>query len=191
LLAIPNNSLHGATMEEFNPSELQEGNDHTLESMCLESLETSPVMLPTKRKSAMPDCPQIIEEKRVKLGSSIDSAQEQQSLNILEMDSISEKKGLYPFWSKSIQEKSKKLLFCTSTDCKDLVLGAWSLSAKKLLAGSWFTAKLTEVNKQSPVNALKSCPSSLFLATKTIDSAVRAEKEDKSRRKPKNGRRNQ
>jgi hypothetical protein len=89
-------------MKEFNPSELQERNDCTLGLMCLESLETSPVMLPTKRKSAMPDCPQIIEEKRVKLGSSIDSTQEQQSSNILEVNSISEKKGLYPFWTESI-----------------------------------------------------------------------------------------
>jgi hypothetical protein len=122
--ATPSDSLHGATMEEFNPPEIQEGNDCTLKSMCLESLETSSVMLPTKRKSAMPDCPQITEEKRVKLGSSIDSTQEQQSSKISEVDSTSEKKGLYPFWSKSIQEKSKKLLSCTSTDCEDLVLAS-------------------------------------------------------------------
>jgi hypothetical protein len=50
----------------------------------------------------MPDCPQITEEKRVKLGSSIDCTQEQQSFNIPEVDSISEEKGLYPFWSKFI-----------------------------------------------------------------------------------------
>jgi hypothetical protein len=143
-------------------------------------------MLPTKRKSAMPDCPQITEEKRVKLGSSIDSTQEQQSSKISEVDSNSEKKGLYPFWSKSIQEKSKKLLSCTSTDCEDLVLNSWSSSAKKLLAGSWFTAKLTEVNKQSPVNSLKSCPSSLFLLPKTIDSVVGTEKEGKKSKKAKN-----
>jgi hypothetical protein len=43
-----------------------------------------------------------------------------------------------------------------------LVLNSWNSSAKRLLAGSWFTAKLTEVNKQSPINFLKSCPSSLF-----------------------------
>jgi hypothetical protein len=78
-------------MEEFSPPELQEGNDCTLKSMCLESLETSPVILPTKRKYAMPDCPQITKEKRVKLGFSIDSTQEQQSLNISEVDSISKK----------------------------------------------------------------------------------------------------
>jgi hypothetical protein len=35
------------------------------------------------------------------------------------------------------------------TDCEDLVLSSWNSSAKKLLAGSWFTVKLTEVNKQS------------------------------------------
>jgi hypothetical protein len=80
-------------MEEFNPSELQEGKDCTLESMCLESLETSPVMLPEKRKSAMPDCPQITKEKRVKLGSSIDSNQKQESSKISKVDSILEKKG--------------------------------------------------------------------------------------------------
>jgi hypothetical protein len=45
----------------------------------------------------MPDSPQITGEKRVKLESSIDSTQEQQSSNIPEVDSISEKKGLYPF----------------------------------------------------------------------------------------------
>jgi hypothetical protein len=154
--------------------------------MCAKSLETSPVMLPTKRKSAMPDCPQITEEKRVKLGSSIDSTQEQQSSNIPEVNSISEKKGLYPFWSESIQEKSKKLLSCTTTDCEDLVLNSWNSSAKMLLAGSWFTINLTEVNKQSPVNSLKSCPSSLFLLPKTIDSAVGTEKDNRNSKKAKN-----
>jgi hypothetical protein len=153
--------------------------------MCLESLETSPVMLPTKRKLVMPDCSQITEEKRVKMGSSIDSTQEQQSLNIPKVDSISEKKGLYPFWTESIQEKSKKLLSCTTTDCEDLVLNSWNSSAKRLLAGSWFTAKLTEVNKQSPVNSLKSCPSLLFSLPKTIDSAVGTEKEGKKSKKAK------
>jgi hypothetical protein len=143
-------------------------------------------MLPTKRKSAMLDCLQTTEEKRVKLGSSIDSTQEQQSSNISEVSSTSVKKGLYPFWSKSIQEKSKKLLSCTSTDCEDLALGSWNSSAKKLLAGSWFTAKLTEVNKQSPVNSLKFCPSSLFSLPKTIDSAVGTEKEGKKSKKAKN-----
>jgi hypothetical protein len=142
-------------------------------------------MLPTKRKSAMPDCPQITEEKRVKLGSSIDSTQEQQSSKISGVDSTSVKKGLYPFWSKSIQEKSKKLLSCTTTDCEDLVLNSWNSSAKRLLAGSWFTAKLTEVNKQSPMNSLKSCPSSLFSVPKTIDSAVGTEKEGKKSKKAK------
>jgi hypothetical protein len=171
-------------MEEFNPPELQEGNDCTLKSICLESLETSSVMLPTKRKSAMPDCPQITKEKRVK-GSSIDSTQEQQSLNIPEMDSTSEKKSLYSFWSESIQEKSKKLLSCTMTDCEDLVLNSWNSSAKRLLAESWFTAKLTEVNKQSSVNSLKSCLSSLFLLPKTIDSAVGTKKDDRNSKKAK------
>jgi hypothetical protein len=138
-----------------------------------------------KRKSAMLDCPQITEEKRVKLGSSTDCTQEQQSLNIPEVESISEKKSLYPFWSESIQEKSKKLLSCTTTDCEDLVLNSWNSSAKRLLAGSWFTVKLTEVNKQSPVNSLKSCPSSLFLLPKIIDSTVGTEKEDKNSKKAK------
>jgi hypothetical protein len=71
------------------------------------------------------------------------------------------------------------------TDCEDLVLNSWNSSAKGLLAESWFTVKLTKVNKQSPANSLKSCPSSLFLATKTIDSAVGAEKDDKNSKKTK------
>jgi hypothetical protein len=40
----------------------------------------------------MPDSPQITKEKRVKLGSSIDSTQEQKSSKISEVDSISKKK---------------------------------------------------------------------------------------------------
>jgi hypothetical protein len=44
--------------------------------------------------------------------------------------------SLYPFWSKSIQEKSKNLLPCTMTDCEDLVLDSCNSSAKRLLAGS-------------------------------------------------------
>jgi hypothetical protein len=168
-------------MKEFNPPELQKGNSYTLKSMCLKSLETSPVMLPTK-KNVMPDCLQITKEKRIKLESSIDSIQEQKSLKISEVDSISEKKGLYLFWTESIQEKSKKLLSCTMTDCEDLVLNSSNSSAKRLLAGSWFTVQVTEVNKQSPVNSLKSCPSSLFSLPKTIDSAVGTEKKiDKKR----------
>jgi hypothetical protein len=142
-------------------------------------------MLPTKRKSAMPDCSQITKEKKVKLGSSIDSTQEQQSSKISEVDSISEKKGLYPFWSEFIQEKSKKLLSCTMTDCEDLVLNSWNSSAKRLLVGSCFAVKLTKVNKQSPVNSLKSCPSSLFSLSKTKDSAVGTEKDDKNSKKAK------
>jgi hypothetical protein len=63
-------------MEELSPPDLQKRNDCTIKSMFLEPLETSSVMLPTKIKSAMPDCPQITEEKRVKLESSIDSTQE-------------------------------------------------------------------------------------------------------------------
>jgi hypothetical protein len=45
----------------------------------------------------MPDCPQITKEKRVKLGSLIDSTQEQQSLKISEVNSISKKKKFIPF----------------------------------------------------------------------------------------------
>jgi hypothetical protein len=45
--------------------------------------------------------------------------------------------------------------------------------------------KLTKMNKQSPVNSLKPCPSSLFLLPKTIDFAVEAEKEDKKSKKAK------
>jgi hypothetical protein len=128
-----------------------------------------------KRKSAMPDCSQITEEKRVKLESSINCTQEEKPLKISEVDS-KEKEKVYLFWIESIQEKPKKLLSCTMTDCKDLGLDFWNSSAKKLLAGSWFTAKLTEVNKQSPVKSVKSCPSSLFSLPKTIDSAVGTEK---------------
>jgi hypothetical protein len=121
-------------MEEFNPPELQQGNDCTLKSMCRESLETFPGMLPTKRKSAMPDCPQITEEKRVKLvfldrfhpGTAIIK-------HIGSGLNFRKKRVDIPFGS--IQEKSKKLLSCTSADCEDLVLNSWNLSAKKLLSG--------------------------------------------------------
>jgi hypothetical protein len=71
------------------------------------------------------------------------------------------------------------------TDCEDLVLDFWDSSAKKLLAGSWFTVKLTEVNNQSSANSLRSCPSSLFSFPKTIDSAVGTEKDDKNSKKAK------
>jgi hypothetical protein len=45
--------------------------------------------------------------------------------------------------------------------------------AKRLLEGLWFTAKLTEVNMQSPVNSLKSCPSSLFSLQKKKKNRLR------------------
>jgi hypothetical protein len=144
-------------------------------------------MLPTKRKSAMPDCSQITKEKKVKLGSSIDCTQEQKSSNISEVDSISKKKRFYiPFGPSLFRRSQKKLLCCTTTDCEDLVLDSWNSSAKRLLAGSWFTVKLTEVNKQPLMNSLKPCPSSLFLLPKTIDSAVETEKDDKKLKKAKN-----
>jgi hypothetical protein len=139
-------------MEKFNPSELQEGNYCTLKLMCLEYKETSPVVW-SKKKNAMSDCPQITKEKRVKLESLMDSTQEQKSLKILEVDSISKEK-VYPFWTESISKKSKKLLSCTMIDYEDLVLNSWNSSAKRLLAGLWFTVKLTEMNKHSPVNSL-------------------------------------
>jgi hypothetical protein len=71
------------------------------------------------------------------------------------------------------------------TDCEDLVLNSWNSFAKRLLAGSWFTVKLTEMNKQSSVNSLKSCSSSLFLLPKTIDSAVGTEKDGDNSKKVK------
>jgi hypothetical protein len=64
-------------------------------------------MLPTKRKSATPDCPQITEEKRIKLGSSIDSTQEQQSLNIPEVNSTLKKKIYIPF-GQSLFRRSQR-----------------------------------------------------------------------------------
>jgi hypothetical protein len=97
-------------MEEFNPSKLQEGNDCTLKSICLGSLENYPVILPTKRRSAMPDCPQITEEKRFKLGSSIDCTQEQQSLNIPEVDSTSEKKVFISFLVQVYSGEVKEII---------------------------------------------------------------------------------
>jgi hypothetical protein len=59
-----------------------------------------------KKKTAMPDCLQITEEKRVKLKSSIDSTQEQKSLKISEVDSISKEKVI-PF-GPSLFRKSQK-----------------------------------------------------------------------------------
>jgi hypothetical protein len=106
------------------------------------------------------------------------------------------KKSLYFFWTKFIQEKPKKLLSCTKKDYKDLVsdlsdsgLGPLKC-AKRLLEGLWFTVKLTEVNKQSPVNSLKSCSLPLILLSKTIDSAVGTEKDDRNLKNAKTGRKN-
>jgi hypothetical protein len=65
-------------------------------------------MLPTKRKSAMPDCLHIAKEKRVKLKFSINCTKEQKSLNISEVNSISEKKGfiflLDQVYSREVKE---------------------------------------------------------------------------------------
>jgi hypothetical protein len=105
----------------------------------------------------------------------------------LEVDLISKKKILYPFWTESILEKSKKLLSCTRTDCADLVLNSWSSSAKMLLAGSWFTTKLPLLNKMSPKSSLKtSCLSSLSLLLETIGSElVGTEKYDENSKETK------
>jgi hypothetical protein len=81
-------------MKKFNTSGLQEENDCALEAMCLEYLEICPVLLPEKRKSAMPQCLRITKKitkkksSRGKLKSSIDFTQEQKSLEISEIDLI-------------------------------------------------------------------------------------------------------
>jgi hypothetical protein len=62
------------------------------------------------------------------------------------------KKKIYPFWTESTQERSKKLLSCTMTDCEDLVFDlsdsglGFLKCVKRLHEGSWLTVKLTEVN---------------------------------------------
>jgi hypothetical protein len=55
----------------------------------------------------MPDSPQITEEKRVKLESSIDSTQEQQSLNIPEVNQFQKKRVYIPF-GPSLFRRSEK-----------------------------------------------------------------------------------
>jgi hypothetical protein len=72
------------------------------------------------------------------------------------------------------------------TDCEDLVLNSWNSFAKRLLARSWFTVKLTEMNKQSPVNCLESFPSSLFFFfAKNNRLPGRNKKNDKDSKKAK------
>jgi hypothetical protein len=140
-------------------------------------------MLPTKRKSAMPDCPQITEEKsqvgildRLYPGTAI-IKYIGNGLNFRE-------KKIHPFWTASIQEKSKKLLFCIAIDCENLVLNSWNSSAKRLLAGSWFTEQTVTSELSSLVHR------HFFCCKKTIDSAVGTEKATETRRKPKNERKN-
>jgi hypothetical protein len=91
-------------MGEFNPPELQERNDCTLKSMCLESLETFPLILPTKKKNAMPDCPQITKKKKVKLESSLDSTEIMKGIGI-ELDFKKKSLSLLDrFYSEKIKE---------------------------------------------------------------------------------------
>jgi hypothetical protein len=74
------------------------------------------------------------------------------------------------FYSREVEEI---IVLYRETDCVDLVLNSLSLSAKKLLAGLWFTAKPTLINKMSPKSSLKtSCLSSLFLLPETMDSEL-------------------
>ena len=61
-----------------------------------------------------------------------------------------------------------------------------ALDSLKPLERLWFTVKQTELNKQSHRNFLKSCPSSLFLLPKTVDSADGTEKDDIKPKKVKN-----
>jgi hypothetical protein len=58
----------------------------------------------------MPDCPQITEEKRVKLGSSIDSTQKHQSSKILEADSISKKNWFVSLLVRVYSGEVKKII---------------------------------------------------------------------------------
>jgi hypothetical protein len=175
-------------MEEFNPLELQEENDCTLESICLEYLETSPVILPEKENLL---CSSVLRSQkrtsRGKLKTSIDFTQEQQLLKILKVNSIPKKEVSYLFWTEYILKESKKLLSCKRKYCVDLVLNSWSSSANRLLAGSRFTTKPTLMNKMFTRNSLEtSCPSSLFLATKTMDyELVGTEKDDENSKKTK------
>lgn len=105
-------------MEKFNPPEFQEGNNFTLEPMCLESSTIPPVVLPTKKEFIMPNGFHS-DKKRGKLEFSKSSTQK--SLKISEVDSKSKEK-LHPFWNKSNQKMSKKkILSFTKNDYEKLV----------------------------------------------------------------------
>jgi hypothetical protein len=85
-------------MEELNISEIQERNDGTLESVS-RLLEDSSSGIAKNKENLL--CPSVLgspkkKTSRDKLKSSIDCTQEQQSLKISEVDSISKNKFI-PF----------------------------------------------------------------------------------------------
>lgn len=107
---------------ESNPSKPQEENNFTLESICLNHLIISLVMLLTSRKSAIFVFPRIIKMKRGKLKFLIDCVQEQKSSKISKIDSNFQKK-IRHFWNEFTQERLNKLRYCTMVDCEALVFG--------------------------------------------------------------------
>ena len=123
-----------------------------------------------KRKCATPAS--LLRSKKA-TSSAKDSSSEQlipitNSSPTLAAGSTSGDADLRPFWNKYTRETSAKLWSCTKTDCVDLGTSSWNLSAQKLLAGSWFTTKVTSLNGTTLRNSQKTCsPSSMFSLPET------------------------
>ena len=122
-----------------------------------------------EKESAIVGSPQTI-KKKISKGKSILSKKSTQTTRLSKTSvaaSTSKEKDFSPFWNEYTKEKSKKLLSCTKTDCVDLDMNSWSLSAKNLLAKSWFTAK--RINLKVP---RKNLPKTYFQSSQSLSREI-------------------
>ena len=99
------------------------------------------------------------------------------SSRMLGVDLISKEKVFLPYWTLSVEEKSKKLWLPTETDSQGLDLNLSNGSLKKMVGNSWYSTMFLNPLKQSLSQTL--CPSYTFSPvdfTALESTAVRSRK---------------
>lgn len=98
----------------------------------------------------------------------------------LPQESTGPGRSLTPFWTEHSEELSQKLWLPTETGCVDLDLNLLPKCSNILGSKSWYTVKMKS-QKTQPENLSKtSCPSSLSLWQRTMESAQQKTEEEES-----------
>ena len=161
-------------------------NDSIISNKCIKSSNKKRKSSPEKR-SAMQECPANTKEwiLKDKSNTSEENIQAMKSLVTLDLASTSTDVASQPFWNKSCQILSKKLLYYTRTVSVDLHSNSLKWYAKSTNARSWFQAKvmLPENNKERVNSQMTYCPLSLSLWQSIMDRALQKKEEKESNKK--------